>query len=273
MNNLIGVSGKIGSGKDLLCDIINYLTQEEDWGSFERFMEESSTYYDTYKNKKFAGKIKDIICLLIGCTRKQIEDREFKEAELGEEWWVIKKPGIDMFIPYTEDNWAAHGDFESDLIMLTPRKLLQLLGTEAGRQIIHPNIWVNALFADYKHIWNDPDPIKGNDYNITYRKDYPNTEESLIHYGGGSEAQVFTKEIEQSNWIITDVRFPNEVEAIEDKGGTVIRIERTPRSYGTEFEIEHSSETALDDYDFDYVINNNGSISDLIDKVRQILIK
>tara|TARA_R110002126_G_scaffold2827_1_gene15611 strand:- start:38279 stop:39052 length:774 start_codon:yes stop_codon:yes gene_type:complete len=257
MNNLIGVSGKIGSGKDLLCDIINYLTQEEDWGSFERFMEESNAYYDTYKNKKFAGKLKDIICLLIGCTRKQLEDREFKEAELGEEWriWQIsydterhlfsdKKEAEKM----CDEIWD-HTDF-LETLLLTPRKLLQLIGTEAGRQIIHPNIWVNALFADY--VCND-----------CGQKECPTDEEDT--------GQMIHRSF--PNWIITDVRFPNEVEAIEDKGGTVIRIERTPRSYGTEFEIEHSSETALDDYDFDYVINNNGSISDLIDKVRQILIK
>ena len=36
-----------------------------------------------------------------------------------------------------------------NLVKLTPRKLLQLLGTDCGRDIIHPNIWVNALFADY----------------------------------------------------------------------------------------------------------------------------
>ena len=209
MNNLIGVSGKIGSGKDLLCDIINYLTQEEDWGSFERFMEESNAYYDTYKNL-FSDK---------------------KEAEkMCDEIW-------------------DHTDF-LETLLLTPRKLLQLIGTEAGRQIIHPNIWVNALFADY--VCND-----------CGQKECPTDEEDT--------GQMIHRSF--PNWIITDVRFPNEVEAIEDKGGTVIRIERTPRSYGTEFEIEHSSETALDDYDFDYVINNNGSISDLIDKVRQILIK
>ena len=249
MNNLIGVSGKIGAGKDLLCDIINYLGQEEDWDSFEHFMEESSTYNDNYKNKKFAGKIKDIICLLIGCTREQIEDREFKEAELGEEWriWQIsydterhlfsdKKEAEKM----CDEIWD-HTDF-LETFLLTPRKLLQLIGTEAGRQIIHPNIWVNALFADYSD-------------------------------GSVEDLGEKLKLKHLSNWIITDVRFPNEVKAIEDKGGTVIRIERTPRSYGTEFKIEHSSETALDDYDFDYVINNNGSISDLIDKVRQILIK
>ena len=29
--------------------------------------------------KKFADKLKDIVCLLIGCTREQLEDQEFKK--------------------------------------------------------------------------------------------------------------------------------------------------------------------------------------------------
>jgi hypothetical protein len=223
-NNLIGISGKIGSGKDTVGSILQDYSDDN---------------AEDYQIKKFATKLKEIAALLIGCDVSDFEDREFKEKELGEEW---------------------NG--------LTPRKILQLLGTEAGREIIHPNIWVNALFADYKHVWNDPDPIEGNDYNITYRKDYPNTEESLIHYGGGSEAEVFTREIEQSNWIITDVRFPNEAQAIKDRGGIVIRIERP----GGESHCggAHASETALDTYNFDYVIDNEGDIDELIEKVKQL---
>lgn len=48
-------------------------------------------------------------------------------------------------------------------------------------------------------VWNDPDPIPGNDYNITYIE--PLTQEMdehtpiLIQYGGGSEAEVYLHEI------------------------------------------------------------------------------
>ena len=50
-------------------------------------------------------------------------------------------------------------------------------------------------------IWNDPDPIQGNNYNITYVEpldDFDDDETDipiLIHYGGGSEAEVFVSEI------------------------------------------------------------------------------
>lgn len=44
------------------------------------------------------------------------------------------------------------------------------------------------------------------------------------------------------NIVIPDIRFPNEVEAVQALGGTVIRLQRAPFE-GTD---QHSSETALD---------------------------
>jgi hypothetical protein len=55
--------------------------------------------------------------------------------------------------------------------------------------------WVNNLIL----VWDDPDPIKGNDYTISYIEDLSDLEEDspiLIQYNnGGSEAQVFLHEI------------------------------------------------------------------------------
>lgn len=59
----------------------------------------------------------------------------------------------------------------------------------------------------------------------------------------------------QKDFIITDVRFPNEVEAIKRMGGVVIRINREVSS--EKHNNLHVSELALDNYqDFDYEINN-----------------
>jgi len=50
-------------------------------------------------------------------------------------------------------------------------------------------------------VWNDPDPIKGNDYTITYIEPLDDFEDEyddipiLIQYGGGSEAEVYLHEI------------------------------------------------------------------------------
>lgn len=57
--------------------------------------------------------------------------------------------------------------------------------------------------------------------------------------------------------VITDVRFPNEVEAIQRSGGVVVKIERpdAPRDNS------HVSETALDGFDgWDFVIVNDSTI-------------
>ena len=64
-------------------------------------------------------------------------------------------------------------------------------------------------------------------------------------------------EYKPSNWIITDCRFPNEAEAIKDRGGIIIRVDRP----GVEPVNAHPSETALDNLDFDYRIAN---VSDLV---------
>ena len=71
------------------------------------------------------------------------------------------------------------------------------------------------------------------------------------------------------DWIIPDVRFVNEAEAIKSRGGILIKVERD-----TGYTDNHASEHALDNYtNFDYVIQNNGTIEELISKVKEILLK
>ena len=85
-----------------------------------------------------ADKLKDIVCLLIGCTREQLEDQDFKNKELGEEWWKIYEGNQEFAYEKNRDRIERGCDIG---IKLTPRKLLQLIGTECGRNIIHPNIY------------------------------------------------------------------------------------------------------------------------------------
>ncbi|MDX3525108.1 hypothetical protein P1P75_01250 [Streptomyces sp. ID05-39B] len=95
------------------------------------------------------------------------------------------------------------------------RALLQRAGTEAGRKLLGPNVWVDALFRELE--------------------DAP----ALV---------------------VTDVRFPNEAQAVTDRGGVVIRIER-PGVGPAKDRIGrvHESETALDDWPFDHLLRNDGS--------------
>jgi len=67
--------------------------------------------------------------------------------------------------------------------------------------------------------------------------------------------------------VITDCRFPNEVDSIKQSGGKVIRLTRNP------FQSDHLSETVLDkdNYDwsnFDYVVENSDVT--LLDQFTQI---
>ena len=223
---LIGISGKIGSGKDTVGKYLQYFySSEYPRHTFEEF-KEYPRWVNTndWQIKKYADKLKEIVCLLIGCTRGQLEDNNFKNKELGQEWWYYIDP-VDMLTMHSYLEWKDAFE-DRFLVKLTPRLLLQFLGTEAGREIIHPNIWCNALFSNY------------------------------------------TKE---TNWIITDIRFPNEANAIKERGGILIRLTRTTPV--AEEVAKHESETALDNYDkFDYIIDNRGTEEELyaqIDKLAQ----
>lgn len=72
------------------------------------------------------------------------------------------------------------------------------------------------------------------------------------------------------NWIIPDLRFKNEAKGIRetDTNSLLIRVEN-PRVKL----MNHKSEIDLDDYtEWDYIINNDGTLEQLLFKVQDILI-
>lgn len=223
---IISLSGRIGSGKDTVGSIIQYLTAK-DTGQFclGRIQSGKSIeghHNSTFEIKKYAGKLKQTASLLTGIPVEKFEDQEFKKTDLPNEWC------------YIENGYAAKN--------MTVRDFLQKLGTEAMRDGLHPNVWVNALFADYKANVKEWDEF-GNDTVVEY-----------------------------PNWIITDTRFPNEIAAIELREGITIRVVRHQFETAN-FKPLHASETALDDAKFNYEIINDGTIEELIEKVKQILIR
>ena len=207
--NLIGINGKIGSGKDTVGKIIQHLTSN--WSDEEFVDTHMLDIRSSWEIKKFAGKLKQIASLLSGIPVKRFEDQEFKQKQMSEGWGM------------------------------TYREFLQKLGTEAMRNGLHTNVWVNALFANYNAIGYK---YKDCDYKVIQGKwEYP-------------------------NWIITDLRFPNEIEAIVERKGITIRVNRPGISL-----LDHPSETSLDNAEFDYTIVNDSTIEDLVIKVREILVK
>lgn len=220
---IIGISGKIGSGKDTVGKIIQYLTTvKKDYGehyTLEQYLQNNSLAskwlenHSDFKIKKFASKLKQIVSLLTGISVEDLENPEVKNSLLGEEW---KRNRYDS---------------------LTVRDLLQLVGTDAMREVIHENVWINALMVDYK--------LKVGKFDkVAIENSYP-------------------------NWIITDLRFPNELEDIKKRGGISIRVNRK----GYQNTGNHLSETSLDTANFNFIINNNKDINHLINEVRKILEK
>jgi hypothetical protein len=200
---IIGLSGYAKSGKDTVATMIQEYYAESAG---------SGTTYTNWQIKKFSGKLKKIASLLTGISPEKFEDQSFKESLLGPEW----------------SNTYLGASFNVETKHMSVREFLQKLGTDAVRNGLHNNAWVNALMADYL------------------------TEESVYDLGGGMKHVT-----PASKWIITDVRFPNEAQAIKDKGGVIVRIDRP----GIEPVNAHPSETALDNWTFDYKI---GNVSDLV---------
>jgi len=102
---IIGVVGFIGSGKGTVADI---LVQKHG-----------------FKKLSFADTVKDATAAIFGWPRHLLEgdtqeSREFRETK--DEWWSER--------------------FGSDF---SPRLALQLMGTEAGRDVFHKDLWVFSL--------------------------------------------------------------------------------------------------------------------------------
>jgi hypothetical protein len=236
---IIGINGYAGSGKDTVGTIIQYLqadtnihlkdvlkkTPHHIW-----WLEERSGW----EIKKWAGKLKVIASLLTGIPVEKFEDQEFKKVLLGPEWGTV------TLTPLSSIPVFANIEFNS---LMSVRDFLQKLGTDAIRDNLHINTWVNALMVDYSP-----------------------TGDTLLE---GEVRKVREEDLIYPNWIVTDTRFPNEAEAIKKADGIIIRVERP----GVKPINPHPSETGLDDWKFDYVINNDGSLKDLIKKVNKILKK
>ena len=102
------------------------------------------------------------------------------------------------------------------------RRLLQRLGTEAGRETLWDSIWVDAAFA------NLPDNAKV---------------------------------------VIPDTRFINEATAVKERGGDIWRIRRKDLGPVN----RHISETELDDWAFDIILDNNSTLDSYKKKIRSAM--
>ena len=265
---IIGISGKKQVGKDTVAGIIQKLTTPERKPD-ENGLISREILVSPWRIVRFADKLKDIVCLLTGCTREQLEDENFKNSYLSNSWTSSYD---DVY----------YGQIKKE--KYTYRDVLQIVGTDLFRTQFHTDTWVNATMVDYKSKFAESDGF--------IHTELSNGGELLWHDHPVFEPSHFP------DWIIPDVRFPNEVQAIKQVGGIIIRIERSIehmcqvklqekfpnlKHYDVFNEDvmkdlekfrndSHPSEIALDDYNqWDYVINNDGTLIDLEQKVSKIL--
>lgn len=185
---IIGLVGFIGAGKGTVGDI---LVREH---GYHRFA--------------FADALKDAVAQIFVWPRGLLEgdtnaSRAFRERV--DPWWSHKF-GYEV----------------------TPRLILQKMGTEACRHGIADNIWIAAL-------------------------------EKRIH--GYDDV------------VISDCRFPNEIDFIRNAGGIIVRVKRGDEPTKKELAKMHISETAWNNYEPDLVISNDGTVDELKANIGKILTK
>lgn len=202
MTKLIGIVGFLNSGKNTVG---NYICNEFD-----------------FESESFAASLKDATSSIFGWDREMLEgitDKSRDWRDQVDSWWEkeLEMPG------------------------LTPRKILQVLGTDVLRNNFHNNIWIASV--KYRLEKNNKDTI------ITDCRFY--NEINMIHELGGKVIRI--KRGEDPEWM--DVA--REANQYDDEEAV---------SYLNAFQI-HSSEYSWVGGNIDYTIENLGTKEELLEQV------
>lgn len=277
---IIGIGGDKQSGKNTVAKILQYFTLPKDLRSIsvDEWVHELSYHpavsdnISTYLEiKKYGDRLNECVSLIMGLPLNQLESSglNYKKKLLPACWnvWVLEAPEYDMdnsiHMTKSEALIVANylklprGAYTIEKTSLTVADYLQLM-RDAGRDMIHPNIWVNTLFEDYTpasvtNIANVSSTTKGIK-NITKIPSWP-------------------------SWVIPDVRCLNEADAIkngipghppaENDFRFLIKVERDVKQGPDD---SPAPEFELDDYpDWDYVIENNDNLDYLTFEVHRML--
>lgn len=190
---IYGICGFQGAGKDTLAAI---LIQKHG-----------------FIKLAFASKVKDVAALVFSWDRKMLEGDTIASRTWREQ---------------VDEEWS-----ERLGKTITPRLMLQKIGTESFRNVISEDIWIAVLEFEIERLTK-------NDPNV--------------------------------NIVITDCRFPNEIDIIKKYNGKIIHIHRNLPYWfevykeGTDVEETHkmhASDLRWIRNDFDITVDNNGTINDL----------
>lgn len=167
MGCLIGIAGAAGAGKDTLAD---YIIRESP-DTFHRAsyaaplrIISKKLYLDPYlratKEKETSVFFEDLHDSVISAIDDELQSCVSDEDRAALFSYLIEELDAGGHTRYTD---------EGDVLTISPRAFMQILGTEAGRRV-NPDFWIKILL---RHVMAIPSPV-----------------------------------------IVTDVRFPNEVDTL-----------------------------------------------------------
>lgn len=154
MTYYVGLCGAAGAGKDTVAEMI------------AQYFSSSSKKYS------FAGPVYGLAAAILGTTVAELETRATKEVfqqfhitqrslENAKDFYDAS--GLDFYMPFPEAWWAFFPNLEKFIqpytslwepentivtLSISPRKMLELVGTELGREILDEQVWVDRIVRD-----------------------------------------------------------------------------------------------------------------------------
>lgn len=153
-----------------------------------------------------------------------------------------------------------------------------MTGNEGARRMVPPTVVYRMAFADILR-WEVEDILQMREYHTVWEKPYPAEVRWLLQQWGtelrrnqdpdywvNKGIDYIRKQTHQPNlWVITDVRFSNEVDLIENAGGIVANVIASDENRAKRLDIsrlelaqrsQHASEQVLVT---EHYITNNGT--------------
>lgn len=258
--SLIGVSGQTGSGKDTvanyLCTEYNFVkvaladpikrfgyhvfhfNENQLWGPSESRNAVDSRYNapqawdDAYSRMIMWGR--EYITSVLGTDDLDVVGAAFVHMVQWFDWLREKYTGN-----------------------LSPRIMLQAMGTEWGRDKVSKDIWMDCLLRTVKMLMHEDGFTK----TLTYDPVQGCVETAASRLPRGVA--------------VSDIRFENEFQRIRDAGGLVLRVIRpdTDAKAATVGITGHASEAHEYSFEnFDFILRNDGTLGDLYRNIDDVLV-